>query len=315
MILPTKITMEYLDKLDKGEIVGKNNRIGFPSLGADIMIKTLFKFNPNFTKNFILSVCHLDYNPEDVTMTFLDNELEDPGISTKRMITDFNVRINDDILINMEVNRAAFESVKLRNDEYQSRLKTSELKKGDNYNKLQNLKFIQLNLNFYEKNLKYGEDIVCAYSLITKTVFLEQYRTYVRYLDYYRNLYYNEYIEKSISDYYLALLTATSFKEFYTMLGNIVDDDTRESLIKDVIIFTMDSLFSEEELKALDKIVEAEQKRYYDNKFKEKFTEGRTEGQVEKAKEIAKNLLSQNISLQIIANATGLSKEEIEGLK
>ena len=42
--------------------------------------------------------------------------------------------------------------------------------------------------------------------------------------------------------------------------------------------------------------------------------EARDEGQEKEKQEIARNLLKQNVSLDIIENATGLTKEEIEKL-
>ena len=42
---------------------------------------------------------------------------------------------------------------------------------------------------------------------------------------------------------------------------------------------------------------------------------GRAEGEKSKSIEIAKNLLKQNVVIDIISNATGLSPEEIESLK
>ena len=43
--------------------------------------------------------------------------------------------------------------------------------------------------------------------------------------------------------------------------------------------------------------------------------EGESKGKNERNIEIAKNLLKQNIAMEIISNATGLSPEEIEALK
>ena len=42
---------------------------------------------------------------------------------------------------------------------------------------------------------------------------------------------------------------------------------------------------------------------------------GETKGKKEQKIEIAKNLLKQNIAIEIISNATGLSPAEIETLK
>ena len=46
-----------------------------------------------------------------------------------------------------------------------------------------------------------------------------------------------------------------------------------------------------------------------------KYTKGRKEGKKEEKIEIAKNLLKNNISIKIIINSTGLTKEEIEKLR
>ena len=43
--------------------------------------------------------------------------------------------------------------------------------------------------------------------------------------------------------------------------------------------------------------------------------EGETKGRNERNMEIAKNLLKQNVAIDIISNATGLSPEEIKSLK
>ncbi|WP_280208847.1 Rpn family recombination-promoting nuclease/putative transposase [Brevibacillus sp. AY1] len=43
--------------------------------------------------------------------------------------------------------------------------------------------------------------------------------------------------------------------------------------------------------------------------------EGRTEGERQKATEVAKNLLTMDMTVEVVAKATGLSTEEIEKLK
>ena len=319
MKIPKIITLDYLDKLDKGEIVGKNGRCGFPYLGADVMIKRLFVYNKEFTKNFILNVCHIDeLNPRYCRIKFLNTEQFDPSVSSKKTVTDFVVKINDKILLNIESNRESFESVKQRNDYYISRVKTSELKIGEKYKVLKEQKFIQLNLNFNESESVIGEDIIYSYSIKTNTIFLPNNPIYIRNLDYYRDIYYNQDIEKSVSDYYLACLTAKTFKEFYEMLGHILNDNARDRLVRNVINFAMDNLFTEEELKALDKIVEHDLEVYYEKKYKEEIDAAREKGieqGVEENKlEIAKSMLLSNENKDKIIKYTGLSKEKIEEL-
>jgi predicted transposase/invertase (TIGR01784 family) len=79
--------------------------------------------------------------------------------------------------------------------------------------------------------------------------------------------------------------------------------------------------YRNESLKERDYIVSAEEKGREEGREEGREigeakgrAEGRIEGRIEGSIEIAKNLLSQNIEINIISNATGLSAEEIEKL-
>ena len=82
-----------------------------------------------------------------------------------------------------------------------------------------------------------------------------------------------------------------------------------------------------EELSSIPEVVEISFRRQMaemDRKASERYAkekglaegrvEGRAEGRIESKKEIAKNLLKQKISIQIIAEATGLTQKEIESI-
>ena len=68
-------------------------------------------------------------------------------------------------------------------------------------------------------------------------------------------------------------------------------------------------------------IYEQETKRIMDNraaddyKLKQAESEGKAEGKAEEKIDIAKNLLSQNVDINTISKATGLSVEKINELK
>ena len=68
----------------------------------------------------------------------------------------------------------------------------------------------------------------------------------------------------------------------------------------------MDTMFTEEEWKALNKQLEIDE-----NKFNEEL---KNQGKKERNLEIAKNLLQENVPIEVILKATGLTKEEIEKL-
>ncbi len=65
-------------------------------------------------------------------------------------------------------------------------------------------------------------------------------------------------------------------------------------------------MFTEEEWKALNKQLEIDE-----NKFNEEL---KNQGKKERNLEIAKNLLQENVPIEVILKATGLTKEEIEKL-
>lgn len=84
-------------------------------------------------------------------------------------------------------------------------------------------------------------------------------------------------------------------------LNRISDDEREEELAFQRLIYKMD--------------IEATEALGYDKGLKVGLEEGRQEGEKNKAIKIAKNLLKQNISIEIIIECTGLTKEEIEKLK
>ncbi len=322
MEVPSVITLDYLEKLDKGEIIGDNGHYGMLCLTKDKVFKMLFESMPDVFKRFLVSILHLNIRPKDCILTFKDKELFGTSSIYKKNIVDFNVAINNNLFVNLEVNGRPYEQVKSRNYLYESRIITSSLDEGDDYNSFDDNTYIQLNLNAVDKTT-FGEDIVYFCSVITKTVYFENMITYVRYLEYYRKLYYNQNIEKDESDYWLASLTAKNFVELYKMLDDFLETKTRDRIIKRVIEISMKTLFTEEEWKALDKLVDENEKKYYDKKFKDKFEEGMNQGfdqgleqgtrqGIEQSKiQVAKNLLSMNLTIEQIIEATGLSEEEV----
>ena len=92
----------------------------------------------------------------------------------------------------MEMNRTSFENVKRRNFLYHNKKTSTILKRGMKINTLDKYKVIQLNLNYYDKSINIGEDIIVPYSIKTNSIYLEENKIYIRYLDYYKKLYYVE---------------------------------------------------------------------------------------------------------------------------
>lgn len=312
MSIPSKITLNYLEKLDKGLIKNSVDKIVMmPDLTNYRVFKMLFKFNEKMFKRFLVSVLHFEFKPENVNLIYLDKEILDPKPKTHGSTYDYYININNNIYVDLEVNKKEFDLYKDKSFFYQVKQISSSLNIVENYEDFEKKTYIQLNLNASDKTA-FGEDIVCPYSIVTKSVYLTNVMTYLRYLDYYRNLYYNKFIDKEESDYWLAMLTAKSFTEIYKILSSFLDEKDRDEIIRDVINLSMDALFNEQELDNLRKQVEMDKEKFYTKKGIE---QGIEQGAKENTILIAKSMLKENMPLDLITKFTGLSTEELEKLQ
>ena len=281
-------------------------------LTFDRMLKSLFENNQDIYKMFISSVVHLDLN--DIDMEIKNTELPTSNGYEYKKIIDFNVDINKNILLNIELNRTYFNSVKQRNRIYHAKKISMNLKKGDNKDKLKDITNIQLNLNVKDKSNNLGEDIVVPYSIITNTIYVNNDITYIRYLDYYRNLYYNNKdIELEESDYWLVMLTANSYVELNEILSKFLSDELRIRIVKDVIKLSSDEMiFDEYEQMIGEKMVD------YEDELRAKEEgriAGKLEGKLEEKLEIIKSMLENNFDYETISKICGKTIEEIEKIK
>ena len=314
MKIPKEITLDYLEKLDNGIITNKGNKIELCDFTNDKVFKIFFKSNENIFKRFLVTVLHLHFDPKDIKITFRDKELLEA--SNKHANTlDYYIIINDNIHVDLEVNSDYFGIYKNKSFIYQTRLISSSLDAGVDYQDFSKQIFIQLNLNAKEKNKNIGEEVIYPHNVTQDIIYMNNVIIYLRYLDFYNKLFYTKDIKKEESDYWLALLTSKSFVEIYKILDSFLEKDIRDEIIRDVIRISMKSLFTEQELKNLEKQVEMDKEKFYTNLGKEEGkAEGKIEGKEEKAVEIAKEMLSKNMAIDLISELTGLSKEKVEEL-
>lgn len=95
---------------------------------------------------------------------------------------------------------------------------------------------IQLNINVKDKSKTLGEDIVVQYSIITNTIYINNDITYIRYHDYYRNLYYNgEGYDSSFQDGVNIGIEQNRLEMIERILKNNVDYETISYIIEKTI--------------------------------------------------------------------------------
>ena len=233
----------------------------FIPLTFDGMFKGLFKKNLDLLKEFVLSQLELEIDDDMCNIELLDSELMKDKVDEYQKTVDIYVRINN-IFVNVEINREYFKNVEKRNFIFADKLHTMMLHRGDDAKTLEDKIFVQINLNAVDKydsnkkKLKYGTDKIVYYGLDTGIIYNSNNYSYVKYLEYYRDMYYNDGEELDEAGLWLVLLTSKSFLELYNILGKLFDDEKRERFIRDVIDMNDDRvIFQDWEIKKLNELV------------------------------------------------------------
>jgi len=296
-ILENSFTIKDLEEIDK-------NTKMIP-LTFDIVFKNIFEDNKEALKRFLISVLHLDIEPYECNVTMHTKELPLTHYKEYKKTVDINVEINDRIFINIELNKTSFNKVRRRNHLYHNKVVSLTLKKGDKIEILKEMLNIQLNLNVLDKSINIGEDIVVPYSLKTNSIYVDNDIVYLRYLDYYRRMYYNKNVEMKEDELWLAAFMAEDFKSLNEILSKIIEDNLREKLVKDMVRISMDDVILDEyERHTLDLIAEIDSKRIE-----------REEAIKENTESIIKSMLKKKISYEDISEITGKTIEEIKEIE
>ena len=152
-----------------------------------------------------------------------------------------------------------------------------------------------------------------TYGIKTGNFYLKNRQIILKYLAYYKKMYYNFDIKLSKSELWLVVILSETFTELYDLLGELLSDIKREKFIRKVIEMSKDTFILHEWEK--EKMDELTKLAYEEDGHKRGLEQGFADGFQKRSQEIAKNLLKANVSLDIISESTGLSLEELEKIK
>ena len=275
-------------------------------LTYDKMFKVILLKNKQILKKLILSLIEPDIDPDECRIEILNNELPKDIMKEYQKVVDIYVLINGIFYVNLEINRSYYNNVKYRNLVYDNKNFGMLLEKGTNPRELTNKQFIQINLNTKEKNVDIGEDKVIMYGLESKKMYFENKYILIKYLEYYRDLYYNKNVSLSKSEMWLVALTSRTFTELEETIDSLLTEEEKNKFIEEVIRMSGNKpFFTEWEKEQLNELVE------YQTEVNA-VERGRAEGQEEKTTELIKNMLKDNLPIDKISLYTGKSYEEIE---
>ena len=140
-----QITKEYLEKLDK-EII-EDEELEFIPLTFDYALKSITAKNQKIFRKFIIQTTHLENITDNDKMSFLDKELIKSTAKEQAREVDFYLKIGNDILIDVEMNRKGYKYVKERNAIYIAKLITLKLEVNTSYQEMKKKEFYQVNIN------------------------------------------------------------------------------------------------------------------------------------------------------------------------
>lgn len=175
--------MQDIVKLDE-------EKVPLIEITMDKMFKAIFTHDERLLKKFILSQLSLDIDEEDVKLQLLNSELPVSNIKEYRKTVDIIVTLNDNIYVNLEVNRQSFYKIKNRNYLYKNKMINQTIKSGDKLEKIDNIYYYQINLNVkdkkdeYDKKITKGTRTICAVELESQIIYLKNDITYIKYCDF-----------------------------------------------------------------------------------------------------------------------------------
>lgn len=308
--------------LTRDELVKYDQEHQMIPLTMDLMFKNVFTDDLDILKEFLILETGLDLDVKKTNLTILNNELPKENMKEYKKTIDIYVVLNDKVNINVELNDSSFNEVlSLRNGMYESKLYSMLLEKGEKPEDLVNRKLIQLNLNTKDATVKYGEDILVTYGIKTGNFYLKNKQTILKYLAYYKNLYYNFDINLSKSELWLVVILSKNFTELYDLLENLLTNEKREKFIRKVMNMSKDTFILSEwekdkmdRLKELARLEDAKIEGHeagYSEGHSSGYSEGLEQGIQENKKEIVLNMFANGLSLEMIAKCTNLTIQKI----
>ena len=266
-------------KQKKGKVIPITN---------DIMFKNLCFKNRDFLAKLISLVTNIDYNKLYENLYLANTSSQDINISLN------NIRIN----IEMSINNRNTNIIK--NRETSHKYAGNIRKKGDKYTK--EYIFYQIcieNYNVYNNNYLITETGISEFTTGKHEVTDNTFKVFHVNLKNIKNICYNEVDE---ANKFFKLFIIDDIKELKTLSKG---DEIMERTVKTIEQMNVDSMLLSKEEK--EEILEYATKVGHMKDIEE--------AKEEEKQEIAKNLLKQNISLDVISSATGLTKRRLKEYK
>ena len=276
----------------------------------DRPFKAVCKTYKEFINKILIEL--LDVNPKSIEASyFVDAELPLEQHSSKKMITDLLLHVDDNFLIDVEAYSSFSAGNVIKGTNYAFRIVISEEVDGKNYKKL---RLIQVNFirGKYDAACNYLTEGFAMRSNRTNKVMKYTPEFVFVYLENVEEIAYNE--TRNWLYRALKMLVSSSIKETKILAGD-------DPILSKVAFFMKNYSNQYSNLMYINE--QEEQEKVYNTDMalaaETGENKGRIEGQIageqKKQREMVENLLNLNVNIETISQASGLSIEEIQKIK
>ncbi len=302
-LLDEKINKEFKYELKSSKELQSNDIIPMVS---DTMFHIMLgsEKNKKFLCYFLSLVLKRNYQEIYDNIKFIKNEIDNDNYYDAKKTLDLIIKL-DGKLYNIEMNNLYRKESLERNIDYAGELYKSDRKRGRNYHYMY---VFQINMNnFTFSDRKEVKDIFMLRNE-SGEILTDKIKIMHIYLPKIREKYYNK---EKLDELEKLLLVFNSTKD--SELEEIIGDS---DIMKEYKEEAQRVSHDYEVIGLYDKELEDKYLKdaIYDDGMEKGMEQGMQEGSRKEKISIAKSLLQNNVSIDIIMNSTGLSKEEIESL-
>ncbi|MCC0567357.1 Rpn family recombination-promoting nuclease/putative transposase [Brevibacillus borstelensis] len=295
-------------------------------LKVDYAFKLLFGTQENepILRAMLNALLKLPKDDRIASLTILNSELLREHETDKQSVLDIYARTEKDEYINIEIQVADKYDMKKRTLYYWSRIYSSQLKKGSlSYGEMKktitinilDFDLLQETVRYHSTFRLYEDEEKFLLTDVLEVHFVEMPKLLRLWEQQAVNL------EENEKERWLLILEADDREDIRRELEAIaMKDPVMKKAIDQWEDLSRDEktwIEYETRKKAIhDELSAAREAELRQQRAREEgLAEGRTEGERQKATEVAKNLLAMDMTVEVVAKATGLSLEEIEKLK
>ena len=285
-----------------------------PLLCYDVIFKALFINQENILAKMIADITGMDYKLLEDNIVMITNEIPIDNKDEKFKRCDFILRMNNNNIINLELNRQSHSGLIVKNLVYLFQLFSASFKKGDEYDS--ELVIMQININCFMNNIGITKPIN-KYKILD-----EDGQSYTDNVVIYdlnvvkcHELYYNNSSEK-VPNYvrWGAFIYCDDFFKIPDIVKGIMTKKEIEVIMDKINNITNDDLFmTKAEMLHWE---EWEKNTLYNDGKKEGFNDGKEQGIEQGIEQMVyltiKNMIKEKFTLEDISKVTGKSIDDIK---